>query len=223
MRALSELLSEIQRIPSPFFPSLNGWKTTIQRAFCSDIERGVKMKIENIKLDRKTVIVAASVLIAVILLIVVFSKCSANGGEETSSVYVPTDDRSYQYTVSFDSSVFTSEKKNGVERIKCIAAPESYLTISHVANRSYSDYINDALSGVSVNVNETDIKLEGNENSLGIRYSTGSFANDIITTLYAVDDSANGCFEIRYINTIGSDGDLGAKFKEIAQSFKLTE
>lgn len=180
------------------------------------------MKKINFKPDKKTLYIAAAVLATIILLAVVLGKYSVNSKDDSASLPVlETRDYSSMYSVTFDSSVFVSEKKNGVEKIKCTANSEAYMTISHVEGFSFSEYIDDVLSNINVNINDKNIKLEGNENSLGVRYSTGSFENDIITTIYAVDDGAGECFEIRYINTIGDDDDLGAKFNGIAQSFKL--
>lgn len=178
-----------------------------------------KFKIDLRIIRFVSVVVAFLLLLALIASI---SQCCAKnkftpvGGEDTYS-----SDVAAGYTIEIDQNFFVSEKNDGFERISVISNPEAYMTISNVAGITYTDYIEVLMSETILQISEKNMKIEGIENSLGMSYSTGSLDNDIVTTIYAIDNGKNGCFVIKYINTNEAKDDIGARFEEIARTFKV--
>lgn len=123
------------------------------------------------------------------------------------------------YVIFIDSELFTSEKANGVEKITAKANPEAYMTISHVGKQSADGYISDLKASLTQEILADDITI--GKNSPGIKYTTGYEWDDIVTTVYAVDDGKGGCFIIKYEHIVEATEGFGARFQTMANTFEV--
>lgn len=151
-------------------------------------------------------------------------KQSLEGETETISVVPDVKEPNSSengYVIYIDSEVFTSEKKDGVEKISAIANPEAYMTISHAENTNFRDYISNVISETNQEIIAKDIKIDSIEDSLGVSYAAGNNYDDIITTIYAVNDGKSGCFIIKYVNTVEAAEGFGVRFQAMVNTFEV--
>ncbi len=141
---------------------------------------------------------------------------SENVGTTNNKPLVPS---SKGYAILVDTTSFTfTENEDGVTIVTAKKNEKVKMTITPLNDVSYETLCLDTLAFYD-EMSESSALEIGNKNS-AYRSQTGNKADDIITTVYCVDNGKGGSIEIRYETPVSADS-YSEDFETMLSMFKV--
>lgn len=123
------------------------------------------------------------------------------------------------YAILIDTTSFTSaENEDGVTVVTAKENDKVKMTITPLSDVSYDNLCLDTLAFYGELGENSALKI-GSKNS-AYRSQTGDKDDDVITTVYCVDNGKGGSIEIRYETPVSADG-YSEDFETMLSMFKV--
>lgn len=136
-------------------------------------------------------------------------EASAENSEERSTAVSiptptePTTDPYKNYNIFIDFKTFDYTVEKGVTTLVAKENSKVTMTVTPL-KKDYSEHCDELLDSYASMGDSATLNIE-NINS-GYRSQTGDKDDDIITTVYCVDDGKGGCIEIKYQTPVSAEG-----------------
>lgn len=142
---------------------------------------------------------------------------------EAASVTVPkptegTTDPYKNYTFYIDKKTFDYTLQEGVTTLVAKDNSAVKMTVKPIKTQSYGEYCSELLDNYG-SMGESE-RLDIKSTNSAFQSQTGDKDNDIITTVYCVDDGKGGCIEIKYQTPVSAKY-YAEKFEVLLSMFKV--
>lgn len=142
---------------------------------------------------------------------------------EAASVTVPkptegTTDPYKNYTFYIDKKMFDYTLEEGVTTLVAKDNSAVRMTVKPIKSQSYGEYCSELLDNYgSMGKSE---RLDIKSTNSAFQSQTGDKDDDIITTVYCVDDGKGGCIEIKYQTPVSAKS-YAENFEVLLSMFKV--
>lgn len=127
------------------------------------------------------------------------------------------------YVVYVDEEYFISEFVGNEQIIKGIYNEDAKMTITHQSDIGLAECLEKIIMEKEVSEYQTTDSLEITRDNKGIWYAEGMEWDDMVYTIYVIDDGKSGCYIASYENTVEAEEGFGTRFRNILKTFRLIE
>lgn len=127
------------------------------------------------------------------------------------------------YVIYVNEEYFTSEFVGDEQIIKGIYNEDAKMTITHKSDIGLTECLEEIIKKEGITDYQAEEQLEIQRANKGIWYAEGSDWDDMIYSVFVIDDGKNGCYVAAYCNTVEAAEGFGVRFKNMLKTFQLIE
>ena len=149
---------------------------------------------------------------------------TGNPTEDTSAVTTvhkptePTTNPNKNYAIFIDKKTFNFTEEKGVTTLVAKGNDKVIMTVTPLLGKDYTEHCAELLEAYASMGDTENLNIE--QINSGYRSQTGDKDDDIITTVYCVDDEKGGCVEIKYRTPVSAQS-YEKNFKILLSMFKI--
>lgn len=130
----------------------------------------------------------------------------------------PTTSPYKNYAIFIDKKTFDFTEEKGVTTLVAKANDKVVMTVTPHLDKNYTEHCTELLNSFAPMGDSENLNIE--QINSGYRSQTGDMDDDIITTVYCVDDGNGGCVEIKYQTPVSAQN-YEKNFKILLSMFKI--
>ncbi len=130
----------------------------------------------------------------------------------------PTTNPYRNYAIFIDKKTFNFTEEKGVTTLVAKGNDKVIMTVTPLLEKDYTGHCAELLENYASMGDSENLNIE--QINSGYRSQTGDKDDDIITTIYCVDDGNGGCVEIKYQTPVSAQS-YEKNFKILLSMFKI--